>query len=88
VRAAVLERVRQFVRETFMYAKPDAALEDDTPLLGRGILDSMGVVELIEFVQAEFSITIEDDEITEDHLGTLAAIADYVASKRAAGVPE
>jgi len=82
VRAQVVERVRAFVRETFMYAQPGAPLAEDTLLLAGGIIDSMGVVELIEFVQGEYGFTIPDEDITEDHLGSLGAIADYVVSRR------
>jgi acyl carrier protein len=82
VRAEVLDRVRAFVRQTFMYAQPDAPLADDVLLLQRGVIDSMGVVELIEFIQGEFGIKIPDEDITEDHLGSLGAIADYVTSRR------
>ena len=82
MRAEVLERVRKFVRETFMYAQPNAPLAEDVLLLKRGVIDSMGVVELIEFIQAEFGIQIPDEDVTEDHLGSLGAIADYVVSRR------
>ena len=82
MRAEVLDRVRAFVRETFMYAQPDAPLADDVLLLQRGVIDSMGVVELMEFIQGEFGIKIPDEDITEDHLGSLGAIADYVTSRR------
>ena len=81
MRAQVVERVREFVRGTFMYAQPDVPLAEDTLLLAGGIIDSMGVVELIEFVQGEYAMQIPDEDITEDHLGSLAAIADYVASR-------
>ena len=82
MRADVLERVRAFVRRTFLYAQPDAQLPEELLLLQGGVIDSMGVVELIEFIQAEFGIKIPDEDITEDHLGSLAAIADYVVSRR------
>ena len=82
MRGEVLDRVRSFVRQTFMYAQPDAPLADDVLLLQRGVIDSMGVVELIEFIQSEFGIKVPDEDITEDHLGSLGAIADYVTSRR------
>jgi len=81
VSADILDRVRAFVRETFMYAQPDAALPDDALLLERGIIDSMGVVELVGFLQEEFGIDVEDSEITEDNLGSLRTIDAYVRAK-------
>jgi acyl carrier protein len=49
--------------------------------LDRGIIDSMGVVELVQFLETEFRVEIRDDDITEDNLGSLAAIASFVAAK-------
>jgi acyl carrier protein len=42
----------------------------------------MGVMELMEFLDSEFSVTPADDEITEANLGTLASIARFVAAKK------
>ena len=82
-REGVLARTREYVRKSFLYTRPDFALDPDVELLGAGIIDSMGIMELIEFMEEEFSIQVVDDEITEENLGTLAAIGDYVARKTA-----
>ena len=77
----VLNRVRSFVRQNFLYASPEADLTDSEQLLEAGIVDSMGVVELLEFIQSEFGIVIPDDDITETNLGSLLAIAGYVSTR-------
>lgn len=86
IHAEVLERTRKYVRENFLYTRPDFDLGDDQLLMEAGVIDSMGVVELLEYIQDEFDVVIEDDEITEENLGTLNAIAKYVVTKRN-GVP-
>lgn len=78
----VLDRTRAYLLENFLYTRPDFPLDEDASLLTNGIIDSMGIMELIAFVESEFAITIEDEEITEEHLGTLGAIARFVAGKR------
>jgi acyl carrier protein len=60
-------------------------LGDDDRLLERGIIDSMGVLELIAFLETEFGIAVGDDDVTEENLGTLASIDRYVASRRGNG---
>ena len=77
----VVERTRDYVRDEFLYARPDVRLAEDEPLFERGIVDSMGVVELVQFLEQEFGVKVDEDEITEDHIGTLAAISRYVSSK-------
>jgi len=78
----VASKVTEYVRTTFLYARPDFSLSSDLPLLERGVVDSTGVVELVEFLQDEFKIKVADDDITEENLGTIDAIARYVASKQ------
>ena len=81
IEAAVAERTRAYVRENFLYMRPDWKLGNDDPLLGSGVIDSIGVIELVEFLQEQFSCDITEDEITERNLGTLAAIARFIVSK-------
>jgi acyl carrier protein len=78
----IIEQIRTFVVEEFLYARPDLVIEADDPLMAKGVIDSMGVVELLEFIQEEFGIVVEDEEITEENLGTLSAIANFVSEKR------
>jgi acyl carrier protein len=78
----VREAVAAYVRENFLYARPDYVLRDDARLLDDGIVDSMGAVELVAFLQDRFSIAIPDDEITEDNFGSIADIATFIGRKR------
>jgi acyl carrier protein len=66
--------------------QPDFVLNDDDPLLERGVVDSMGIAEMLTFLDDEFGVKVADDEITEDNLGSLRAIATFVLRKRGAAV--
>lgn len=55
---------------------------DTDSLLETGVLDSTGVLELIEFLEEEFSFSVEDSETVPENLGSIAGITHYVASKR------
>lgn len=79
--AEILERTRAYVRETFLYMRPDFVLGDSDPLLGRGVVDSMGVMELLAFLKDEFGVMPADEEITEENLGSLSAIVRFVDTK-------
>ena len=81
---AVRAAVADYIRENFLYARPDYELRDDAHLLDEGILDSMGAVEIVTFLQERYGIEIPDDEITEENLGSVAEIADFVGRKRQA----
>jgi acyl carrier protein len=79
--AAVIARTERFIRENFVYARPDTPISPDTGLLESGIVDSMAAVELVEFLSATFGVTIEDHEITEENLGSLAAIGRWIGGR-------
>ena len=74
--------IRTFIEENFLYMHPDVELADDKDLLTRGLVDSLGFVELVEEVQARYSIEVEDLEITEQNFGSIDAIVAYVERKR------
>lgn len=78
----VIAAARTFVMENFLYTHPDAVVRPDEPLLAAGIIDSMGVIELVDWIASTWDVYVEDDEITEENLGSLAAIAGYVCRKR------
>ena len=49
----ILARLRTFLQETFLYMKPDFVLSDDDSLLQTGIVDSMGVMEVLGFIDED-----------------------------------
>ncbi|HEX6693816.1 MAG TPA: acyl carrier protein [Longimicrobiales bacterium] len=84
---SILARLRAFVDENFLYMRPDFTLGDDDSLMGNGIVDSMGAMEMIEFVESEFGVVVEDHHITEEHIGTLNLIAAYIAARTGSSQP-
>ncbi len=75
--------LRTFIEDNFLYLRPGLQLADGDDFLARGILDSLGFVELVEEVQSRYEITVADDEITEENFGSIDAITGFVARKRA-----
>ncbi len=84
--AQIISDLREYIAENFLYARPNYVVGEDEHLMERGVVDSMGMVELITFLQDRFGVEPADDEITEDNFSTLRRIATFVRSKR--GAPE
>lgn len=80
--AAVRQEIRTFIADNFLYMRPDLELRDDDDLLGLGVIDSLGFVELVEEIQTRYGITIDDVEITEENLGSVSALVRFVGAKR------
>ena len=77
----IKDRIRQFVTTTF-YVPDPAQVTDTTSFLDTGIVDSTGVLEIIAFLQSEFGVEVEDNEILPENLDSVAAIAAYVGRKQ------
>jgi len=80
----IIAHTRAWVRETFLYASPERVLADDELMMGSGVIDSVGAVELIEFLQQAFDVVIQDADISERNLGSLAAVGRFVYERRQA----
>jgi acyl carrier protein len=81
--AELLARVRGFIEENFLFREDISDLADDESLLESGVMDSTGVLELVAFIETEFSVQMADAEIIPDNLDSIAAIATYLERKRA-----
>ena len=76
------QELDRFAREVFFYEGP--ALDHETSLIGSGVVDSTGVLELVAFLENRFGIRIADEEVTPEHLDTIRRIENLVARKRGA----
>lgn len=77
------QRLRDFVATNFYVP---GTLEDATSFLQQGILDSTGVLELVAFVESEFGIAVEDDELVPANFDSIAALSSFIGRKREQGV--
>ena len=77
----VSHEVRQFIVSHFPQART-RALSDDDPLLENGIIDSLGVIDIVSFIEAEFRVTVADEELVPDHFQNIGRIAAYIENKQ------
>jgi len=79
------QELRAYIEENFLYLHPDLEFGDDDSLLARGVIDSLGFVELVEEVQARYGIAVGDTEITEENFGSIEGMARYVEARAVPG---
>jgi acyl carrier protein len=77
----VIAKVREFIAQNFLHAHPGVELTDDYRLLERRLLDSMAIMEVIEYIEDEFGIVVDERDIVEANLETLRAIGAYVGAR-------
>lgn len=71
------EQIKAFL-ENNLLAGRDVSLDDDDDLLLSGLINSLGVMRLVSFVQETFNIEVAPDEVTIENFETINAIANYV----------
>jgi len=74
-------QIREFILEKFPQARGQQLSDTDT-LVAMGILDSLGVLDLVSFIEQRFSIGMTDDELVPENFQTIERIAAFVASKK------
>lgn len=77
----ILATLRTFIETEFLYMRPGVVLGDDDNLMRKGVLDSMGVLEVMQFLEDTFGVSPADDEITEENLGSLRSTARFVQAR-------
>jgi len=73
-------KIREFILEKFPLARK-RQLQDTDALLETGILDSLGVLDLVGYVEQTFSIVVGDEELVPENFQSVDTLASYVQRK-------
>ena len=76
----ISDRIKEFIVTELMFEDSSATLSDDTPLL-EGVIDSLGLMQMISFIEEEFDVAIDDAEVTASNFRTVADIQRLVEQK-------
>src|SRR5258708_26977447 len=75
-------RIRQFILENLYYAEGDFIGDEDS-FLETGVIDSMGVMELVAFIQSEFALEVEQREIVVENFDSIRKLGNFVRQQLA-----
>ena len=73
------EKIKKFIIEDFMFGKGD--LKDNEPLFESGIIDSLGFIKLLVFIEKKFDVFIDMSEITIGKFNTIDDIVKTIKDK-------
>jgi acyl carrier protein len=76
------DRVRDFIMDELRWRGDRDELTDDYPLLENGVIDSLGLFRIVEFLESQYGVEIDDNELVPTNFATLAAIARLAESSR------
>ena len=76
-------RLREFILENFVTGIEEDELDDDVSFLEEGIIDSTGVLELVDYIEETYDFGVEDEEVIPENFDSLNNLDAYIARKRA-----
>ena len=76
------DRIQKFILENYLFTSDRSALALDDSLLGRGIVDSTGMLEIIMFIEEQLGVTVKDEDMIPENLDSVSRIAAFVESRR------
>jgi acyl carrier protein len=80
----IQDQLREYIVAQFMYDQPNARLDPETDLLNDGIVDSMGILQVVNFMEEKFGVQVSDDEIVPENFRSLRALVEFIAQKNGA----
>jgi len=74
-------QIRTYILENFLFSNRAEGLSNDDSFLQQGILDSTGVLELVTFIEANFNITVNDEELIPENLDSVNNLVIFIHRK-------
>jgi acyl carrier protein len=74
--------LRDFIARNLLYNQDGFPYSDQASFLQEGIIDSLGVVELVDFIEKKFGVRAEPQEITPEHFDSVTRLAAFIRRKQ------
>lgn len=77
----IKEKIKQYIAENFLFSNNGFTLDDDESFLEAGVVDSLGVVELVAFVEENYHIAVPDDDIVPNNFDSVESLTAYITRR-------
>ena len=81
---SVEQKIREYILENYLFTDEQSALESGDSFLEKGILDSTGILEVIYFIEEEFGMSVDDEEMIPENLDSVDNIVAFIGRKQQA----
>lgn len=78
----IAAEVEQFIVGNVAAGRGIDSLAHDSDLLAEGVIDSMGIMELISFLEGKYGVKVDDDDIDAENFRSIESIVAFVERKR------
>jgi acyl carrier protein len=83
----VSQALEEFIIRDLMVADGDVSLSADASLIESGIVDSLGILRLVAFIEENFSVVVDDIDVVPENFDTINAMNSLVERKRRQSSP-
>jgi acyl carrier protein len=77
----IKDKLRLYILENFLFTDDQSELNNEDSFMDQGIIDSTAILELIFFMEEEFSVKVEAEEMTPDNLDSINKVTRFIESK-------
>ncbi len=78
------DAVKNYIVENFLFGDESPLQDDKMSLLDEGIIDSVGVMELVAFLEQDFGLKVADEDLIPENLDSVENLVGFIARKKAA----
>jgi acyl carrier protein len=71
-------KIKTFLAQQFPMTKN---VENDEPLLKNGLIDSLGILEVVTFIEKEFGVSVSDEELLPENFESVRSLSSFVRQK-------
>jgi acyl carrier protein len=71
-------QIRSYISKNLLYSDNGFNYSDDVSFLEEGIIDSIGVMELVSYVEENFNVPVRDQDVTPDNFDSINRLADFI----------
>lgn len=76
------EEIKSYIVQELLGGKKGSELSTDEDILSTGIIDSMGAMQLINFIENKFEVKIPPEDMVIENFITIDAMENYIENRK------
>jgi acyl carrier protein len=81
---SIESEIRNYINRNMLFDSGAANFTDDASLLQEGIIDSIGIMELVTFITQTYGVSVQPEEILPENFDSISRISNFVRRRQAA----
>lgn len=76
------QEIKQFILRNYLFTDDEAVLSSDESLMQKGVIDSTGILELVNHIEDTYQVKVADEEMVPENLDSVTNIVNFIGRKR------